>query len=68
MHITTQKETIKGENITLCKKYEQNNKIPLPIAVTTDKEQYRFVGDNNSDFIRLISNEVRKTIPFYYAR
>ncbi|KAL8265835.1 hypothetical protein R6Q59_003179 [Mikania micrantha] len=40
---------------------------PLPIAVTTDEEQYRFVEDNNSYFIRLISNEVGKTILFYYA-
>ncbi|KAL8217865.1 hypothetical protein R6Q57_021238 [Mikania cordata] len=57
----------KGKNLTLYKKYEQNNKKPLPLAVTTDKDQYRFVGDNSSDFIRLISNEMGKTVPFYYA-
>ncbi|KAL8201686.1 hypothetical protein R6Q57_010833 [Mikania cordata] len=61
------KRRSKGKNLTLYKKYEQNNKKPLPLAVTTDEDQYRFVGDNSSDFIRLISNEVGKTVPFYYA-
>ncbi|KAL8209636.1 hypothetical protein R6Q57_006368 [Mikania cordata] len=61
------KRRSKGKNLTLYKKYEQNNKKPLPLAVTTDEDQYRFVGDNNSDFIRLISNELGKTVPFYYA-
>ncbi|KAL8262463.1 hypothetical protein R6Q59_023812 [Mikania micrantha] len=61
------KRRSKGKNLTLYKKYEQNNKKPLPLAVTTDEDQYRFVGDNSSDFIRLTSNEVRKTVPFYYA-
>ncbi|KAL8267723.1 hypothetical protein R6Q59_001521 [Mikania micrantha] len=61
------KRRSKGKNLTLYKKYEQNNKKPLPLAVTTDEDQYRFVGDNSSDFIRLISNEVGKTVSFYYA-
>ncbi|KAL8239962.1 hypothetical protein R6Q59_016529 [Mikania micrantha] len=61
------KRRSKGKNLTSYRKYEQNNKKPLPLAVTTDEDQYRFVGDNNSDFIRLISNEVGKTVPFYYA-
>ncbi|KAL8198136.1 hypothetical protein R6Q57_030046 [Mikania cordata] len=51
------KRRTKEENLTLYKKYEQNNKRPLPIAVTTDEDQYRFVKDNSSDLIRLISNE-----------
>ncbi|KAL8230507.1 hypothetical protein R6Q57_000285 [Mikania cordata] len=61
------KRRSKGKNLTLYKKYEQNNKRPLPLAVTTDEDQYRFVGDNSPDFIRPISNEVGKTVPFYYA-
>ncbi|KAL8201360.1 hypothetical protein R6Q57_012699 [Mikania cordata] len=61
------KRRSKGKNLTLYKKYEQNNKKSLPLAVTTDEDKYRFVGDNSSDFIRLISNEVGKIVPFYYA-
>ncbi|KAL8248461.1 hypothetical protein R6Q59_005329 [Mikania micrantha] len=45
----------------------KTTKKPLPLAVTTDENQYRFVGDNSSDFIRLISNEVGKTVHFYYV-
>ncbi|KAL8259849.1 hypothetical protein R6Q59_027802 [Mikania micrantha] len=29
--------------------------------------QYKFVGENCSDFIRLISNEVGKVVPFHYT-
>ncbi|KAD2805459.1 hypothetical protein E3N88_38836 [Mikania micrantha] len=40
---------------------------PLPIEVEDEGGQYKFVGENCSDFIRLISNEVGKVVPFHYT-
>ncbi|KAL8239041.1 hypothetical protein R6Q59_015608 [Mikania micrantha] len=41
--------------------------MPLPIEVEDEGGQYKFVGENCSDFIRLISNEVGKVAPFHYT-
>jgi hypothetical protein len=55
-----------GRNIKLHKKFQNNGKRPLPIDVSDEGDGYRFVGENSSDFIRLISNEVKRIAPFYY--
>ncbi|KAL8214144.1 hypothetical protein R6Q57_003593 [Mikania cordata] len=61
------KRRSKGKNIKLIKKFEKNNCMPLPIEVEDEGGQYKFVGENCSDFIRLISNEVGKVAPFHYT-
>ncbi|KAL8260948.1 hypothetical protein R6Q59_024997 [Mikania micrantha] len=61
------KRRSKGKNIKLIKKFEKNNCKPLPIEVEDEGGQYKFVGENCSDFIRLISNEVGKVVPFHYT-
>ncbi|KAL8214016.1 hypothetical protein R6Q57_003465, partial [Mikania cordata] len=60
-------KTFKGKNIKLIKKFEKNNCMPLPIEVEDEGGQYKFVGENYSDFIRLISNEVGKVASFHYT-
>ncbi|KAD4584419.1 hypothetical protein E3N88_22020 [Mikania micrantha] len=40
---------------------------PLPIEVEDEAGQYKFVGENCSNFIRLISNDVVKVVPFHYT-
>ncbi|KAL8230915.1 hypothetical protein R6Q57_000693 [Mikania cordata] len=37
------------------------------LKVEDEGGQYKFVGENCSDFIRLISNEVGKVVPFRYT-
>ncbi|KAL8223166.1 hypothetical protein R6Q57_020565 [Mikania cordata] len=61
------KSVQKEKNIKLIKKFEKNNCMPLPIEVEDEGGQYKFVGENCSDFIRLISNEVGKVAPFHYT-
>ncbi|KAL8263148.1 hypothetical protein R6Q59_024497 [Mikania micrantha] len=61
------KRRSKGKNIKLLKKFEKNNYMPLSIEVEDEGGQYKFVGENCSDFIRLISNEVGKVAPFHYT-
>ncbi|KAL8228409.1 hypothetical protein R6Q57_015993 [Mikania cordata] len=39
----------------------------LPIEVEDEGGQYKFAGENYSDFIKLISNEDRKFVPFHYT-
>ncbi|KAL8253088.1 hypothetical protein R6Q59_036781 [Mikania micrantha] len=55
--IATEKTFKRKKNIKLIKKFEKNNCKPLPIEVEDEGGQYKFVGENCSDFIRLISNE-----------
>ncbi|KAL8209198.1 hypothetical protein R6Q57_008610 [Mikania cordata] len=57
----------KGKNIKLIKNFEKNHCKPLPNEVEDEGGQYKFVGENCSDFIRLISNEVGKVAPFHYT-
>ncbi|KAL8199344.1 hypothetical protein R6Q57_012912, partial [Mikania cordata] len=61
------KRRSKGKNIKLIKIFEKNNYMPLPIEVEDEGGQYKFVGENCLDFIRLISNEVGKVAPFHYT-
>ncbi|KAL8260042.1 hypothetical protein R6Q59_027995 [Mikania micrantha] len=58
---------VQKENITILKKIEKNHCKPLPIEVEEEGEQYKFVEENFSCFIRLISNEVRKVATFHYT-
>ncbi|KAL8209048.1 hypothetical protein R6Q57_008460, partial [Mikania cordata] len=65
--LLNRKDVQKIKNIKLIKKFEKNNCMPIPIEVEDEGGQYKFVGENCSDFIRLISNEVGKVAPFHYT-
>ncbi|KAL8241772.1 hypothetical protein R6Q59_012074 [Mikania micrantha] len=60
-------KTFKRKKHQTRKKFEKNNYMPLSIEVEDEGGQYKFVGENCSDFIRLISNEVGKVAPFHYT-
>lgn len=56
----------RGKNKKLFAKFKKNNNQPLSIKVDDAGGQYRFVGENASDFVRLISNEIGRETPLYY--
>ncbi|KAK1407509.1 hypothetical protein QVD17_39125 [Tagetes erecta] len=55
----------KGRNLNTINRKAAEGK--LPIVIDTRGGGCRFVGSNHSNFIRCISNTVRRTIPSYYA-
>ncbi|MFS7964952.1 hypothetical protein Hanom_Chr08g00756421 [Helianthus anomalus] len=56
----------KANNKKLYIKFRNNKNQPLPVEISIRGGQYKFVGVNAQDIIRMISNEVARVAPFYH--
>jgi len=46
---------------------KKNNRKPLPIEFDHMGKQFKAVGENYQVFVRLISSEVERRVPFHYS-
>ncbi|KAL8231405.1 hypothetical protein R6Q57_001183 [Mikania cordata] len=60
------KRRSRGRNLKLFKKFAENGKKPLPVQVDDVEGMFGFVGPNQSDFVRLISNQIWDEVPLCY--
>ncbi|CAI9277952.1 unnamed protein product [Lactuca saligna] len=65
-HVTKPKRSF-GRNLNLYEWLRLNKKKPFPLEFDITGRLYTVVGDNYQVYIRLVSNEVAKNVPFHYV-
>lgn len=56
-----------GRNLNLYEEFQNNGSKPLSIEFDTTDQQFRPVGKHYQMFVRLLSNEIDRHVPYYYS-
>ncbi|KAL8248977.1 hypothetical protein R6Q59_005845 [Mikania micrantha] len=61
------KTRLNGRNLNLHVEFQRNGNKPLSIEYDTTEQQFRPVGEYYQMFVRLLSNEIGRHVPYYYG-